>query len=505
MQEYNENTEMQLEDFSEKECRQLQKILKRFLKLYKEKSECMSDEEWLYQKLKKELPEVNEEALRDYSYQTLREIKDYNKNRKNLEEACENGTTKEQWFADKIADAAKGMSVNEYGNYLKGIDNTLTNANAQVYRTVTTKGGEINQCMNLDGFLAEQHHVNTFNENAALEKSPYRAEVCVPEAGEIYGKNSFDVIIRDTRTGKRVNQYQLKYGQSAKETIELLKKGNYNNQRIVVPAEQVEEVKKAFPNKSVEGFIGGTETVGVKSNPLTKEEAKGLQIKIQKNKEVPNTDWNSYNTKNLALHIGRQAGFAGVQAAAITTGFVLAQKVIEGETMDADETVEIALQTGVDTGVKAATAGTLKVAVEKGIIKSIPKTTPAGSIVNIACVAIENVKVLMKVAKGDLTVAEATEEMGRNTTVMTAGFIGAAKGTAVGVAALSWVPIIGPVIGGAVGSMVGYAAGSKVGNGIFEGAKKVVQGAKTLANNMYEGIKEAGSKVLETVRSWLPW
>ena len=132
MQEYNENTEMQLEDFSEKECRQLQKILKRFLKLYKEKSECMSDEEWLYQKLKKELPEVNEEALRDYSYQTLREIKDYNKNRKNLEEACENGTTKEQWFADKIADAAKGMSVNEYGNYLKGIDNTLTNANAQV-------------------------------------------------------------------------------------------------------------------------------------------------------------------------------------------------------------------------------------------------------------------------------------------------------------------------------------------------------------------------------------
>ena len=91
---------------------------------------------------------------------------------------------------------------------------------------------------------------------------------------ETYGLNSFDTVIKDIHTGKIVHQYQFKFGKDAKTTIGLLKSGNYNNQRYVVPADQVAEIKKAFPNKSVEAYMGGTDRVPTKSGSLTKEEAK---------------------------------------------------------------------------------------------------------------------------------------------------------------------------------------------------------------------------------------
>lgn len=201
------------------------------------------------------------------------------------------------------------------------INNSLTNANAQMLRTITTKSGEISQSYNLDGFIAEQFHVNTFNANAALAKSKYYAEVKVPEAGQTYGKNSVDVVILDRTSGKMtpVHQYQVKYGANAKETIKMLRDygdvTRYSNQQIVVPPEQVLEVQKAFPGKTVVSQIGGTDKVPITSNKLTKQSAKKLQTISQDLEAVPTVDWNLFQTKDLALQIGRNAGLMGVQAA----------------------------------------------------------------------------------------------------------------------------------------------------------------------------------------------
>ena len=76
----------------------------------------------------------------------------------------------------------------------------------------------------------------------------------------------------------------------------------------------------------------------------------------------------------------------------IGAGMTVAQKVWNGEEIDGQEVVEAALTGGADFGVKAATAGALKVASEKEILSVIPKGTPAGTFANIAYVAVENVK-----------------------------------------------------------------------------------------------------------------
>ncbi len=71
--------------------------------------------------------------------------------------------------------------------------------------------------------------------------------------------------------------------------------------------------------------------------------------------------------------------------------------------------------------------------------------------------------------------------MGRTSTSKIYGMVWGAKGTLLGAAALSWIPIVGPIVGGLVGGMVGYMAGSKVGNAIFSGLKTVGSVARSVS------------------------
>ena len=493
---------LQVEGLTEKEIKEVQKIFHRFLKKYEENPEA-DTKKWLFEQLKEELPEKKEEELEPIAEEIVTAIEEYQKDLDDLNQSCRKGITKESWLAEKLQDGAKGVAVNEFGEYLREIDRNMTQANMQMARTILRADGEVSQCINLDGFIAEQYHV--FNAKAVLEKSPYRARVCVPENGQ-YGKNSVDVMIDNIQTGQKgVARYQMKYGADSKATVEMLKNGDYANQRLVVPKEQVEEVQKSFPDKTVTDHIGGTDKIAVQSEGLSKEQVKSFQHDAQSNRMIPKTDWNVYQTKELALNIGKQAGQAGIQAALIGTGIHLVEKAVNGEPVEADEVVKTAITTGADTGVKAAAGGALKVASEKGVISLLPPGTPAGTLAKIACVGVENVKILWKVVKGDLTMSEAMEHMGRTSVSMYAGLSAGAVGAGIGAAALSWIPVAGPIVGGVIGGVVGYTAGSKVGEKIFEGAKKVVKTGAKIVRSVVEGIKNVASSIVDTVLSWLPF
>ena len=513
IREETEITPLKIDGLSEKEIEELAQAERRFVRAYAERAPEDMEGKWLEMQLAKELPEKTQEEIETMAGEILASVETFDSNLQELNVACGSGTSKEAWFAKKMSEAAEGMAMVDYGNYLNSIDNALGLANDQMMRTVTTNAGEISRCMNLDGFIAEQHAVNTFNMQAQLQGSKYRAEVKVPGPGETYGKNSFDMVIKDSTTGKTIHQYQAKFGKDAKATIKLLKEGNYNNQRFLVPAEQVEEVRKAFPGKTVEAHIGGTETVPVQSEALTKEQAKHLQEDVQDNGILPRQDWNVYNTKELALNIGKNAGVAGLEAAALSAGFIMAGKAIMGEKIEAEEVVETALETGADAGVKAAASGAVTACVEKGIIRIIPKGTPPSTIANVVCVGIENVKIMAKVVRDGVPLEEAMELMGRNTVAMIYGLSWAAGGAAMGAAALSWLPVIGPVVGGIAGGMIGYLAGTKFGQAVYDGAKKVggliketmkkaCNGIKSIVSTVASGVSNAVGRAVSTAKSF---
>lgn len=489
----NKNIERQ-EYITEFEAKTVRELFKKYLKSYKEKNPEMNDKAWLEQLFRMELSELSEEEAKKDSEEIVESIKTYDKNLISCNEAAKKGISKERWLANKLQEASVGMAVNEYGKALQQIDNILYTKNAELAEALLRSAdGHIMMSPNLDGNIAENMIAKSAELSASLQGKNISVEVL-----ESHAVNSVDVRAINHNTGQYQN-YQLKFGKDAKTTIQLLERGNYNNQRIVVPSEQLEEVQAYFKEKgSAKTVTDYIDAWGVKGKSFTKEDMKTLQKQAQSEGIAPEMDYSHYQTQDLAMSIGKNAGAMALQAAAVTTGLNVAAKIFQGENVDEDELVEIAITTGADTSIKTVTAGTLQVAVRKGIIKFIPKTTPAGVIASIACVGIENVKVLSKIASGEFSATKGLDQMGRVTTSMVGGLCGMTKGAAIGASLTGWVPVVGPalaVASGFAGGMVGYFAGSKIGDKIYSTGKKVASAAKTVGKAAWNGVKSVGKKI----------
>ena len=379
------------------------------------------------------------------------------------------------------------MKAQEASKYLQNLDHALDTANESLYRTIHTQAGAISQNPHLDGFIAEQHHAQTSNLNAEAAGSPYRAKVLEP-AGNGYAKNSVDIVIVDD-SSHVVRRYQSKYCKDAEATAKAFEHGDYRGQQKLVPEGQEQDIAKKVTTV-IEAPDGTT------SSPLSKERAKELQDEAQSGK-WNDLNWNEYKAKDLAIGIGKQAGQAALMGAAVGVGFDVARKVWNGEEIKGEELVETAIVSGTDFGVKVAAAGALKIGAEKEIIKAIPKGTPAGTIANIAHVAIENVKIVGKMVAGELSAKEGFEKMEQTTVATVAGISTSTKGAAIGATIGTVFGPVGTAAGGFIGGTVGYMAGSKVGETIVKGVQKIREKAK----NVVKSIGRSVSNVISSVSS----
>ena len=215
--------------------RQMRPVMERFFRSYGAKDPAVSTEEWLTETLGKELPSYSKDDIAAMSRDIVREIEQAEARKTSLDKACAAGQTKESWLADEVQQASVGVGVTTMGQYLQHIDDVLADNNQAMLRVIMKQNGTVNMNPNLDGFIAEQQQVNSFNRAAALENSPYRADVLQPD-GTTYGKNSVDVVIRDTRLKVQtpVRRYQLKFGRNADATASYLEHGDYRGQRALV-------------------------------------------------------------------------------------------------------------------------------------------------------------------------------------------------------------------------------------------------------------------------------
>lgn len=476
---------------TETEATELKPIQKAFIQSYLNHKETMTVEEWLPMELHINLPEKTELEIADISNEIITTLKVCDEKRVSLDEAIKNGRSKEAWFATETKKVTSQMSTQEAAKYLHNLDAALNDANGALYDTIVTQSGNINRNPQLDGFIAEQYHAQTFNLNAEATGSQYRAKVLQPD-GQGYGKNSVDIVIVD-ESGKVVRRYQSKYCKDAESTLQAFNKGDYRGQRKLVPEGQEVDIKNSS------NVIEAPD--GTKSNPLSKQSSKDMQLEAQSG-NWNDLNWNEYKVKDLAIGVGKQAGQAALMGAAIGAGFNVAQKVWQGESIEGEEVIESALVSGADFGIKAATAGALKVGAEKGMIRIIPKGTPAGTIANIAYVAIENVKVIGKMVTGELTFKEGIDKMEQVTVSTVAGIATSVKGTAIGAAVGSVFGPAGTVVGGFVGGTIGYMAGSKVGETVVKGVQKVRQVAKEVVKTVGSSIKSGVSNFCSGVKSF---
>ena len=479
---------------SEEEAKQLFSILQDLLHSVRNADTETAISEILQEKFHSYLPDKTESEIFGY-ISNIADTMQRNENALNsLDSAKQKGISREAWFSEETRQALAQGSVQTTLSYYETLSETIQQSNEQMYHAIMTNSGAVSQNPNLDGFIAEQHHVQSFNMNAAAKGSPFRAEV-VGHTGEQYTKNGVDIVIKDGN-GKIVRRYQSKFCKDAYATEFAIKHGDYRGQQALVPEDQLEEIvsngRKATDVISHEG---------ISSTPLSKSEAKTLQNDAQ-NHHWQKVTFNDYELKQLALGVGKQAANAALLNSAVTTGTLLAEKAVSGEEITADEVIETALVSGADSGVKAAVSGALIIASEKGIITAIPKGTPVDVVSSIAFIAVENAKIAGKVASGELSATEGLSRMMDVTvsavTGMSVSFIaGAEIGVAVG---LLLTPAVGVVAGFAAGA-VGYIAGSKIGQAVSKGIKAVGKAAVGVVKTVGKAIVDGGRAVVNTVKN----
>lgn len=479
MKDKNDDVLLIDEEFSaiinEEDCASLKPIIVEFVENYIQNRD-KPVEEWLSRKMQEDLPEKKPEEIHNMTVEIISTFKVVEEKKKSLSEAVESGIGKESWFASETQKTVSDMSAQETVKYLSNLDGAVRNANEALENTIRTQSGAISQNHNLDGFIAEQYHVQTFNLNAEASGSQYRAKVLEPN-GKGYAKNSVDIQIVDGN-GKVVRRYQSKYCKDAEATKRAFEHGDYRGQQKLVPEGQQNDIVKKCTTV-LEAPDGTT------SNPLTKAEAKQRQNEAQSG-NLSELDWNEYRTRDLSKGIARSIGGAAVQGAAISVGFDIAQRLWNGEEINGEEVVETALSSGADGGIKAAAAGAVKVGAEKGFVPAVLKDTSAAA--SVAIVAVENIKVLGKMMSGELSGKEGVEKMEQTTVATVAGLSSMGKGSAIGATIGAAFGPVGSAIGGFLGGTIAYMAGSKIGETITKGVQKV-------RNIVLEGVRAVGSAI----------
>lgn len=230
----------------EKKQKQIQRIIEDFLQSYAENKDKMELQLWLSMKLKQKL-KISQQEAQNLSDEIIYRLKITEQKKQELLEHTKNGKSTSVWLQNEIMTHAttsdertqnepsalqytsQDMANENLKTYLQDIDTQINQSQQEMLDTITTQSGAISQNPNLDGFIAEQHHADTFNINAKTNGSQYRAEVC-----HSTNKNSVDVVIKN-ENGKIVKRYQHKYGKDAESTKALYEKGDYRGQQKASP------------------------------------------------------------------------------------------------------------------------------------------------------------------------------------------------------------------------------------------------------------------------------
>lgn len=462
-------------------------IIGSFLKAYKTRATAETDREWLDRQFGK-YPEIwkSDDERQATACEVVDAVERFQKTHAQLHKEVSEGHSHERFLQRTFETACSGGAAAEVGRYATTIDRAIGEANENMANRLFVRHPDgtttINQNPNLDGLIAETDHVNDFNIDAAANESSLHAE-----ALESNGSNSVDIVIKDGNQ-KILRRYQSKYGADAERTDGLFKDGDYRGQRKLVPEGQTD---------GVPGSTDRIEADGVQSKPHSKAEEKAKQEAAQKDGKIPEYDWGNVGARALCKSIARKSMAAGALAVAFQGTRILARRAWNALTgqknksasEDLKEFAESAVKSGAGAAGTVALTGGVVVAVKKGLVGAALKSVRSNVIANTVCAAVENVKIISKLGKGEITGKQALDMAGSTNCAMVGSIALGTKGAAIGATVGSALGPVGTCIGGVVGGVVGAAAGSVVGQAAYEGAKKAVSVVCETVKKTWNGLK----------------
>ena len=473
-------------------------IFKDFLQSYLEKDVGTSDKDWLKNKLKQESLNLTDEALDQFSAELAGGVVSFNETLASIDNSRKQGEKAEAWLATKAEESTKNVTVDE----LQAVEGFLQGSNDRLLRSLKAAEQVKSIAKTSVEVVAEQILLDDFNRSSADSNARYEAAIDEASANSVYGRNFFDLVVKDKFTGKPLEHYQVMFGKTVQETIDMIAAADTAGQKFIVPKEMVEEVQKALPGRAVLDRLGGSKLINLASNPLSSK-----IIEKCLTGELPSVinQISSADSGTLIKSIANNAVASGVLSSGMLDGLekVVGKKVIND--FGGRELLEQALLSGNTEGIKVAASGALATCVNKGLVKALPANTPGIVVSGLASAGIENIKVLSQVASGKMTMPEALNRMGDMNLAMAYEFVWGKYAKKVAALALNYIPVVGPIVSTLVSAGTLPLVGEKVRSLVFQGLKKVVPVVKTVARKAYNTVKSVCSKVKNFVCNFLSW
>ena len=473
-------------------------IFKDFLQSYLEKDVGTSDKDWLKNKLKQESLNLTDEALDQLSSELAGGVVSFNETLASIDNSRKQGQKAEAWLATKAEESTKNVTVDE----LQAVEGFLQGSNDRLLRSLKAAEQVKSIAKTSVEVVAEQILLDDFNRSSADSNARYEAAIDEASANSVYGRNFFDLVVKDKFTGKPLEHYQVMFGKTVQETIDMIAAADTAGQKFIVPKEMVEEVQKALPGRAVLDRLGGSKLINLASNPLSSK-----IIEKCLTGELPSVinQISSADSGTLIKSIANNAVASGVLSSGMLDGLekVVGKKVIND--FGGRELLEQSLLSGNTEGIKVAASGALATCVNKGLVKALPANTPGIVVSGLASAGIENIKVLSQVASGKMTMPEALNRMGDMNLAMAYEFVWGKYAKKVAALALNYIPVVGPIVSTLVSAGTLPLVGEKVRSLVFQGLKKVVPVVKTVARKAYNTVKSVCSKVKNFVCNFLSW
>ncbi|MEA2047147.1 MAG: hypothetical protein U9O64_01720 [Campylobacterota bacterium] len=402
-------------------------LIKEMLIDYKAKPETHSLEEWLHKQFQKYSTSFENEAeMKKSAHEIVQISTGFDKAYNELEENEKKDVSESKWLGKKIEEGALAANITNITTYANEIDQTLINANDLSFKTYTNLDGSINLNPNLHGFVAENHHVNTFNLSAIENQSDFRARML-----EGTGKNSVDIVIDKIEDGAVVRRYQAKYGYDSQATEKYLDHGDYRGQRKLVPDGQEADIKGAT------SYIEAPD--GSRSQSLSYADSQQIKEQIQVDREIKQYQWDGLDkislTKSVMGETAKMAMFHALFQGGRIFGKNIWNRVNGKKTNSLKEDMQEWFHSSwigtKNIATQSVVSGAILIAARNGWIKPL-QYTPAGKIASFVYVGLQNAKVMYQIGQGKLSVSEGLDRMQRVTLSAVGGLIAAGKGAIVG-------------------------------------------------------------------------
>jgi hypothetical protein len=371
------------------------------------------------------------------------------------------------------------LSLQNMMGYFLKIDNLVDKASKAVHDTARKQDGSVNQSEHLKGFVFEDFLAESFNIDAELLGRD-DVEAVVHKSNEA---NSVDVSIEVN--GKTVEKYQFKTGKTEKHTHRNVKESNTTDQKYVGP--------KGHGNEEINEKI---EHDGVESASVTPEELDDITEKAKdKNssangpsfrKKISSKTYLKRGLSNLFKSLLINAGIIGIKYS-----YKYLKSIFTDEEFTDEEKAELKEELMAST---ISISFYTSIALTIGLIinKLFPKIASklGGFWLSIATISIVDTgRLIIKVAKGEIGVAEATTRIIENTVYLAAESYGAylTGGAAAAGLAFLW-PAAPAIVAFGVGigaAFVGANLARKVVDFIANIFKPIIKEESTNMNKEY--------------------